>query len=148
MSLQSWVGDSLERSNTSPAGLRKLLDAAVRQLADARIAGVSAETRFSVAYTAIRLLADLGLQANGYRTLSSRAGHHQTAIHSLALTFGVDAATVSRLDAMRKQRNRTEYSADVVSEAQVTAGLKDADALLQTARVWLKMHKPQVLSGT
>lgn len=148
MSLQAWVGDRLERFNTSPAGLRKLLDAAVRQLADARIAGVSAETRFSVAYTAIRLLADLGLQANGYRALSSRAGHHQTAIQSLALTFGLDAATVSRLDAMRRQRNRTEYSADVVSEAQVTAGLTDADALLQTARAWLKTHKPQVLSGT
>lgn len=63
----------------------------------------------------------------------------------MALTFGIDAATVSRLDAMRKQRNRTEYAADVVSEAQVTAALKDADALLQAARAWLKIHKPQVL---
>lgn len=146
VSLQSLVGDSLEQFSTSPARLNKLLEAAVRQLADARIAGLSAETRFSVAYTAIRTLADLGLQANGYRTLSSRVGHHQTAIQSLALTFGVDSATVSRLDAMRKQRNRTEYSADAVSDAQVTAGLKDAEALLQAAHAWLKMHKPQVLS--
>ena len=62
------------------------------------------------------MLADLGLHANGYRALTSRPGHHYTAIQTLPLTLGVDARTVVRLDYLRKQRNVTEYSGDLVSD--------------------------------
>lgn len=145
MSLQRWVGDSLQRFAATPAGLRKLLDAAARHIADARVRAVSAETRFSSAYTAIRLLADLGLQAHGYRTLSSRVGHHQVAIQSLGDTFGVDAQTIHRLDSLRRQRNRTEYTGDVVTEPQVAGCLREAEALLALAERWLRAHRPDAL---
>jgi hypothetical protein len=88
MGLQNLVGISLERVTPVKETVKRLLDAAARHIADAKVQAVSAETRFSSAYTAIRMLADVGLHANGYRTLTSRPGHHQTAIQTLPTTLG------------------------------------------------------------
>jgi hypothetical protein len=63
-----------------------MLAAAERNLADARLAALSAENRFDAAYKAIMQCAMLALRANGFRTLSSQAGHHQTALQTLPLT--------------------------------------------------------------
>ena len=60
------------------------------------------------------MLADVGLHANGYRTLTSRPGHHQTAIQTLPTTLGIDSQTLVRLDHLRKQRNLTEYTRDLI----------------------------------
>ena len=96
MSLQNLVGVSLDPIAPALATVTRLLAAAKRQIADAQSATISAETRFAAAYTAIRMLADAALNANGYRTLTSRPGHHQTAIQTLPLTMGVPAQTVGR----------------------------------------------------
>ena len=112
MGLQNLVGISLEQVTPVKETVKRLLDAAARHIADAKVQAVSAETRFSSAYTAIRMLADVGLHANGYRTLTSRPGHHQTAIQTLPTTLGVDSQTLIRLDHLRKQRNLTEYTGD------------------------------------
>lgn len=40
-------------------------------MTDAKAKTISAETRFGSPYTAIRMLADVGLHAHGYRTLTS-----------------------------------------------------------------------------
>ncbi len=77
---------------------------------------ISAETRFTSAYTAVRMLADIGLHANGYRTRSSMPGHHIVAIESLVSTLGIDARVVARLDHLRKLRNAAEYSGDIIPE--------------------------------
>jgi len=63
------------------------------------------------------MLSDVALNANGYRTLTSKPGHHQTAIQTLPLTLGLAATTVKVLDALRRQRNATEYSGDTVPES-------------------------------
>ena len=46
MSLQNLVGRSLEAVAPDPAAIARLLAAAGRNLADARLTGLSAETRF------------------------------------------------------------------------------------------------------
>ncbi len=145
MSLQNLVGISLEPITPAKATVRRLLDAATRQIADAKVSAVSAETRFASAYTAIRMLADVGLHAHGYRTLTSRPGHHQTAIQALTLTFGVGASTVVRLDHLRNQRNATEYSGDIVPESAVTECLAQAEALHAAALAWLRANKKELI---
>ncbi len=145
MSLQNLVGLSLETIAPSKQTVRRLLAGATRHIADAKVTSVSAETRFISAYTAIRMLADLGLHACGYRTLTSKPGHHQTAIQSLPLTFGVVHAVVVRLDALRRQRNLTEYSGDTVPEATVAECLAQAEALLAIATAWLDSRKPDLI---
>jgi hypothetical protein len=72
MGLQNLVGISLEQIAPARETIKRLLDAAARHIADAKVNTISAETRFTSAYTAIRMLADVGLHAHGYRTLTSK----------------------------------------------------------------------------
>jgi hypothetical protein len=145
MSLKNLVGISLEPITPARETIRRLLDGASRHIADAKVQAVSAETRFGSAYTAVRMLADVGLHAHGYRTLTSKPGHHQTAIQTLPTTFGIDAQTVVRLDKLRKQRNLTEYSGDIIPESAVSECLSQAESLYAAACDWLKVNRPGLL---
>lgn len=142
MSLQNLVGISLERIAPAKETTKRLLDGATRHIADAK---VQAETRFACAYTAIRMLADVGLQAHGYRTLTSKPGHHQTAIQTLPTTLGIDSQTVIRLDKLRKQRNLTEYTGDLIPESAVTECLSQAESLYVAVHNWLKANRSDLL---
>jgi hypothetical protein len=66
-----------------------LVTAAERNIADAKITAVSAENRFDAVYKAIMQIANTALQADGYRALTSKAGHHQVMIQSLSKTLGI-----------------------------------------------------------
>ena len=61
MSLQNLVGVGLEVIAPSSQTIRRLLDGAARQIADSKVKAISPETRFGSSYTAIRMLADAGL---------------------------------------------------------------------------------------
>jgi hypothetical protein len=145
MGLQNLVGISLEQVAPAKETVKRLLDAAARHIADAKVQAISAETRFSSAYTAIRMLADVGLHAHGYRTLTSRPGHHQTAIQTLPTTLGIDSQTLVRLDLLRKQRNLTEYTGDLIPESAVTECLAQAQSLYAVTHNWLKANKRDLL---
>ncbi len=145
MSLENLVGVSLEKVTPARQTVRRLLEGASRHIADAKVSQVSAETRFGSAYTAVRILADAGLHAHGYRTLTSRPGHHQTAIQSLVHTFGLDNAVLVRLDALRKQRNLTEYTGDTIPEAALDECLRQAEFLQALAIKWLKANRPELV---
>jgi hypothetical protein len=131
MSLENLVGVSVERITPSKQTVRRLLDGAARHIADAKVRHISAETRFGSAYTAIRMLSDVGLHAHGFRTLSSKPGHHQTAIQSLVHTFGLAPSTVIRMDALRKQRNLMEYTGDSIPDATLSECLRQASRCTQ-----------------
>lgn len=83
----------------------QLLDAAERGIADAKTETISAETRFDAAYRAVMQVGMAALMASGYRTDTSRPGHHATVIQVLPLTLGVDRARVLLLDTLRRKRN-------------------------------------------
>jgi hypothetical protein len=145
MTLQNLVGISLDRIAPAKETIRRLLDGAARHIADAKVQAISAETRFGSAYTAIRMLADVGLHAHGYRTLTSKPGHHQTAIQTLPTTLGVDPRTVVRLDALRKQRNLTEYTGDIIPDSAVTDCLTHAQSLYALTLDWLENNNRELL---
>jgi hypothetical protein len=145
MSLQNLLGISLEQITPQKDTVRRLLDGAARHIADAKVKAISAETRFSSAYTAIRMLAVVGLHAHGYRTLTSKPGHHQTAIQTLPKTLGVDSPTSVRLDQLRKQRNLTEYTGDIIPESAVAECVSQAESLQAVTLTWLKEHKTTLL---
>jgi hypothetical protein len=113
MTLKNLLGISLDTINPDKAQLAKLLAAAQRNITDAQLQGLSTENRFDAAYKAIMQLAMVALNVNGYRTLTSKPGHHQNAIQTLPLTVGLAQAKVVVLDALRKQRNLADYSGDL-----------------------------------
>jgi len=137
MSLDNLVGISLEKVEPDSQTIRRLLQAAERNIADAHVEAVSHENRFDAAYKAIMQLANLSLQANGYRTLTSKPGHHQTMLQALIKTIGLDRETMVVLDALRKQRNVADYSGDIVTEATMNECIAQAEHLLAVVKDWL-----------
>ena len=145
MSLDNLVGISLEKLEPDSTSIARLLAAARRNIADATIMTVSAENRFDAAYKAIMQLANASLQANGFRTLTSKPGHHMTMIQSLGQTLGLDKETVIILDALRKQRNVADYSGDIVPESTARDCLMHAENLLKNVSRWLKANRPELV---
>src|SRR5690606_9878723 len=140
MTLDNLIGKSLERIEPDSAAIQRLLEAAQRNLRDAQLEGLSNETRFDTGYKAIMQLANAALQASGFRTLTSKPGHHQTLIQSLVKTVGIETDRMIVLDALRKQRNVTDYSGDLVEDAAVKECLEQAQDLIVLTIAWLKTH--------
>jgi len=137
MSLDNLIGISLEKVEPDGQAIRRLLQAAERNIADAHVEAVSHENRFDAAYKAIMQLANLSLQASGYRTLTSKPGHHQTMLQALVKTIDLDRETMVVLDALRKQRNVADYSGDIVTEATMNECIAQAEQLLAVVKDWL-----------
>lgn len=146
MSLDNLVGISLEKAAPDVATIGRLLSAAERNIKDARVLEISAENRFDAAYKAIMQLANATLQANGFRTLTSKPGHHMTMIQSLGQTIGLAKDTVIVLDALRKQRNVADYSGDIVPDSAVEECVTQAEALLTAVGQWLRDNKSGLLA--
>ena len=144
MSLNNLVGRSLETVAPDAAAIGRLLAAAARNLADAQLAGLSAENRFDASYKAVMQCAMVALQANGYRTLTSRPGHHQTALQTLPLTIGLSNERMILLDALRKQRNLADYQGESVPEQTAAECFGQAQQLLADVKAWLAAHKPML----
>jgi len=145
MSLDNLLDISLENIKPDAAVIKRLLAAAERNIADAHVMAISSENRFDVAYKAIMQLANAALQANGYRTLTSKPGHHMTMIQTLKLTIGLDSKTVIVLDALRKQRNIADYSGDTVPASAVSECITHAENLLHDVTAWLRENKPELI---
>jgi len=144
MSLDKLIGISLETIKPDGSTCRRLKLAAECSLQDAQLAGMSPESSFDLAYKAIMQAANRALHVNGYRTLTSKPGHHQTMIQTLPQTVGLDAGTMVILDGLRKQRNVIDYSGDVVSETMVADAIKHAGELLQHVDQWITQNKPEL----
>ena len=147
MSLENLVGRTLEKIEPNSITILRLLNAANRNIQDTHVNAVSDENRFDAAYKAIMQLANVALQANGYRTLSSKPGHHMTMIQSLPLTIGLDSDTLIILDALRKQRNVADYSGDSVPESAMQECIAHAESLFRDVSHWIKENKPELLKN-
>lgn len=145
MTLQNLIGISVEVVTASREQVARLLAAAHRNLADASLTGLSSENQFDTAYKAIMQMAVLALLANGYRTLTSRPGHHQTAIQSLPETIGLPMERMIVLDMLRKQRNLSDYSGDLVPDSTVRECKACAATLLADVLGWLEANRPELL---
>lgn len=145
MTLKNLLGISLDAVPPDKRLIAKLLAAAQRNIADAQLVGLSPENRFDAAYKAIMQLAMAALNANGYRTLTSKPGHHQTAIQTLTHSVGLPPTKVIVLDALRKQRNLSDYSGDLVADAAAAECLTSAQELFADVRAWLQSNRPDLL---
>ena len=141
-SLQKLVGISLQEITPDPAMIARLLKAAERNLSDAGVVKISLESRFDMAYKSILQSANAALQASGYRTLTSKPGHHQTMLQLLIKTAGVDRDTLIVLDALRRQRNIVDYSGDLIPQSAVNECVAQAEYLIEQVRNWISTHHP------
>lgn len=130
MSLDNLVGRTLEKISPDKNAIEKLIRAVERNIADAYVKEVSSENRFDAGYKAIMQIANAALQMNGYRTLTSKPGHHQTMMQSLSKTLDIENDVIIVLDVLRKQRNGADYTGDIVPESSVGECIAKAEFLL------------------
>ncbi len=126
-------------------GIRKLLNSAERNLKDADLKELSFDNRFDAAYKSIMQCAMIGLWANGYRTSTSQPGHHYTAIQALTKSMGVSREDIIVLDALRKQRNLSDYEGDSVSESALLACIDEANKLYQHTLMWIESNRKDLI---
>ena len=114
--------------------MARMLATADARLQDAQRLDNSTETRFDCAYTAIRAIADAALLKHGFRTSTSRPGHHQTTLQCLAHTLGLSAPDVRLLDSLRKQRNLSDYDGELLTQESLAECIRQAQRLQALAR--------------
>ena len=124
--------------------IKRLLSAAERNLADARVTSISLETRFDAAYKAIMQSALAALMSHGYRPDTNRPGHHMTVIQSLPLTVGVAGTRLAVLDTLRRKRNVLDYTGEDMDDASTETCINEAEKLLSDVKSWLKTERPGV----
>lgn len=120
--------------------VKRMLASARQRRRDAELIQNSPETRFDCAYTATRVVADVALHHNGFRTSTSKPGHHQTAVQCLVHTLGVDNATVRIWDGLRKQRNLSDYDGESVTDAALQEWVRQAPAIVSRIDSVVKAH--------
>ena len=145
MTLKNLLGISLDTVQPDAASLDKLLSAVQRNIADAQLPGLSAENRFDAAYKAVMQCALSAMLAKGYRPSTSEPGHHQTMIQSLPLTLGVGNEVWVLLDAMRRQRNASDYTGAPITPDMVRDCVAQATALRTRLRADLALHHANLL---
>lgn len=126
--------------------IEQLLTAARRNLRDARVTSISAETRFDAAYKAIMQSSLAALMMHGYRPDTNRPGHHMTVVQSLPLTIGIESKRVVVLDALRRQRNVSDYTGDDVDESMAEHCVAEGERLIDEVIAWRKSSRPQLVS--
>lgn len=145
MSLENLVKiKQLQHHTTNPGEIARLIAAAQDSLSDASNESLSDASRFDLAYKSIMQCAMVGLLANGYRPSTNTPGHHQTMIQSLGLTLGVESEVWVVLDTLRKKRNQSDYSGDLIEPGAVQSCLQHAQSLQTRTREWLKAHRPDL----
>ncbi len=127
------------------AEVLRLLAAAERNLADARVPTISPETRFDAAYKAAMQAALVALMAHGYRPDTNRPGHHMTVLQSLTLTIGLTSARMTVLDTFRRKRNLSDYTGDDIDDSSAGHCIAEAERLLQDVVAWLKANRPKLI---
>lgn len=135
----------LKSHSTSREEVQRLLEAARRNLADARVEVISCETRFDSAYKAIMQLALAAMMANGFRPDTSRPGHHMTVIQSLPQTIGLSTAKMAVLDVLRRKRNLTDYSGGWIDETSMEQCIAEAGDLMRDVTEWLQEQRPDLV---
>ena len=111
----------------------------------AGVTAISDENRFDAAYKCVMQCAIAALLAYGYRTSTSKPGHHQTAIQTLPTTVGLDKEDMVALDELRRLRNCDDYEGDPISPDEVEQSRAQATALLTHVKAWFGEQHPELV---
>ena len=128
---------------TSREEMENLRAIVARSLKDVEAVGLSADTRFILAYDAARTLSLLVVRSAGYRPRSA-AGHYNTFL-ALEVADSAFAAASAYFDGCRMKRNECEYDyAGAVTETEAGALLETVRQFAIDTAVWVKRHHPHL----
>jgi hypothetical protein len=123
--------------------LDNLRSIVARSLGDVTAPGLSADSRFIMAYDAARTLSLIIVRASGYRPRTV-GGHYNTFL-ALEAADPVFAKMSAYFDGCRMKRNTSEYDfAGGVTDTDATALLSAVETFAQDAEAWVKARYPHL----
>lgn len=116
-----------------------------RDLADARIAGLSADRRFATAYNAALQAAHMAIACAGNR-VTAKAGHHKVAIDGVRLALGTRVDKYADyLETCRRKRNVIDYTrSHVATETEAEEILEKAMQFYEVVEAWIESDFPKL----
>ena len=124
--------------------LENLRSIVTRSLKDVTAPGLSADTRFVLAYDAARTLSLIVVRAEGYRPRSV-GGHYNTFLALGEVDPAFSALSVY-FDTCRMKRNDCEYDfAGGVSDTEADSLLQAVQTFTADVDAWMRAHHPQLL---
>jgi uncharacterized protein (UPF0332 family) len=117
----------VQRHRTSKKELDDIRGLVARDLADATVAGLSADRRFATAYNAALLAANMAIACAGYR-VTAKTGHHKISFDAIRLALGAGAEKYADyFETCRRKRNVIDYTrSHVATETEAKEIVKKA----------------------
>ena len=128
----------VQHHRTSKKELDDIRALVARDLADATVAGLSADRRFATAYNAALLSANMAIACAGYR-VTAKTGHHKISFESVRLALGVGANKYADyFEACRRKRNVIDYTrSHVATETEAKEIVKKATEFHEVVEQWI-----------
>jgi len=98
-----------------------------RDLADSKVAGLSADRQFATAYNAALQAANMAVACAGYR-VTAKTGHHKVTLDSVKVAVGSTATKYADyFERCRRKRNVIDYTlSHVATDTEAKEILKQA----------------------
>jgi len=134
-----------QRHKTSKKELDNMRALIARDLADAGIAGLSADRRFATAYNAALQAANMAIACAGYRIVS-KVGHHRVSLESTKLVLGKPAHKYADyFETCRRKRNTIDYTfSNVATETEAKEILVQASQFYGEVEDWITKSHPSL----
>jgi hypothetical protein len=135
----------VQRHRTSKKELDDIRALIARDLADAAVAGLSADRRFATAYNAALLAANMAIACAGYR-VTAKTGHHKLSFESTRLILAHDAETYADyFETCRRKRNVIDYTrSHVATETEAQEIIEQATAFYEFVEGWIESRFPNL----
>ena len=117
-----------------------------RDLADAAVAGLSADRRFATAYNAALQAANMAIACAGYR-ITAKIGHHKVSLEGATLALGKSAERLTEyFEACRRKRNQIDYEQSrVASETEAKELVTNAKHFYALVEEWIAKNHPKLV---
>ena len=132
-----------KKHTTSKKELDNMRALIARDLADASLAGLSADRRFATAYNAALQAANMAIACAGYRIMS-KVGHHRVSLESTKLALGKLAHKYSDyFETCRRKRNTIDYTfSNVATETEAKEIMVQAAEFYNQVEDWITKNHP------
>jgi len=137
------ASDEARRQKTSKKELDNMRALTARDLADAAIAGLSADRRFATAYNAALQAANMAIACAGDRIVS-KVGHHRVSLESAKLVLGNPVHKYADyFETCRRKRNTIDYTfSNVATETEAEEILVQAAEFYNHVEEWITKNHP------
>ena len=116
-----------------------------RDLADAQVAGLSADRRFATAYNAALQTANMAIACAGYR-VTAKTGHHKVTVEVITLAVGATAsAYADYFETCRRKRNVIDYTrSHVATDSEADEIVHKAREFHDVVEAWIGSKFPSL----